>query len=95
MGPSILETRPNNKASFPGSPEREIYIRIFSRDHDVIEIGPEFARVIQPTFAFNMYDVCFFFLLLTNFLNKQPAVIEEQKGQRNTKQCLQYGKFWR
>ena len=59
-------------ASFPGSPEREINTRgsrawyIFSRDHDIIKIGPEFLeqkgnvlRVIQPALrsTLGMYDI--------------------------------------
>lgn len=55
---------------FPGlpTPEREhVYARrvwyLFSRDHDVIEIGPEFLEqtgnvlcVVQPT-MFDVYDI--------------------------------------
>ena len=56
-------------ASFPGSPEREMYTRGepgFSRDHDVIKIGPEFLelkgnvlRIIQPALrsTLSVYDI--------------------------------------
>ena len=58
-------------ASFPGTPEREYEYAwrawyLFSRDHDVIEIGPEFLEqkgnvlhIIQPTLRsmLDMYDI--------------------------------------
>ena len=57
-------------SSFPGSPEREMYTWrawcLFSRDHDIIKIGPEFLEqkgnvlcVIQPTLrsTLNLYDI--------------------------------------
>ena len=57
-------------ASFPGSPEHELYTRwawyIFSRDHDVIKIGPEVLEqkgnvlcVIQPALRLTLgvYDI--------------------------------------
>ena len=58
-------------ASFPGTPELEYEYAwrawyLFSRDHDVIEIGPEFLEqkgnvlhIIQPTLRsmLDMYDI--------------------------------------
>ena len=58
-------------ASFPGSPERKTYTGgrawyLFSRDHDVIKIGPEFLEqkgnvlcVIQPALrsTLGVYDI--------------------------------------